>query len=434
MTLAGAIRSRLYRRELDALASDEATLDHAQVRAHQLGRLNETWAKLVEDSPYWARLARERSLPQSFGSLEEFAERVPAVDRAEVQAHGAEMASRSRKPDFIRLTGGSTSEPVQLPAWKDEVARVRFNQWQGRSWYGIDPGSRLFMLWGHSHLLGTGLAGWLRARRLELSDRLLGYHRFSAYDLRPEMLRQAGEELLEFRPAYLVGYSVALDLFARANADRRDALRRAGVRAVIGTAEGFPAPDSAERLGDLFDCSVGMEYGSVETAVVAHTHPEGGYRVFWRNTLLEAVGEGVQRRILVTALYPRCFPLVRYEIGDELEVADAAQPQVGLTRFERVIGRCNDYVELSDGSQIHSEAFSHAVRPCTAVRGFQVVQSDSAIRIDLTAARELETAETAAMRERLTRIHPELESITFQRVPHLEQTLAGKTRMVTRVN
>ena len=68
--------------------------------------------------------------------------------------------------------------------------------------------------------LGTGVAGAMRARLRELTDWMLGYERVSAYDLRPEMLRRAGDRLLRHRPDYVIGYAVALDLLAQANADQ----------------------------------------------------------------------------------------------------------------------------------------------------------------------------------------------------------------------
>jgi phenylacetate-CoA ligase len=273
----------------------------------------------------------------------------------------------------------------------------------------------------------------LNARRLELSDRLLGSHRFSAYDLRPAMMRRAAEELLRFRPAYVLGYSVALDLFAEANRDRREQLRASGVRLVLGTAEAFPTPESADRLRDLFDCDVAMEYGAVETGLMAHTHPEGGYRAFWRSYLLEVAGGEHSGRLLVTSLYPRCLPLVRYEIGDEIELGEAPQDsRSGIGAFERVIGRCNDYVLLADGTTVHSEVFSHVVRPCTSIRGFQIIQSSEQLRLRFTSAEELPEAEKLALLERLEKVHPDLQRLAFERVDHLEQTVAGKTRMVIR--
>src|SRR4029453_6081329 len=133
-------------------------------------------------------------------------------------------------------------------------------------------------LWGHSHLLGTGLSGRLRRSKVVVSDRLLGYLRFSAYDLRPEKLRKAGAALVAHRPDFVIGYSVALDLFGRANTDRGPDLRSLGLRAVIGTAESFPSPDSRSRLEDLFGCPVTMEYGSVETGPCGAGATRGGLR------------------------------------------------------------------------------------------------------------------------------------------------------------
>jgi phenylacetate-CoA ligase len=434
MTLTGTLRARLYSAGIERRrAQYAAPVSDTERAAIQLDALNAEWARVVASSEHWARFVREAQLPIRFGSLAEFARCVPSTSRQAVQQHGPAMTSRSRRPDMIRMTGGSTSAPIQLPAWKSEQLVTRDDMWCGRGWYGVDPGSRLFLLWGHSHLLGSGVGGFIRARKLEISDRLLGYRRFSAYDLQDSRMRSAADQLLAFRPDYVVGYSVALDLFARANADRRNALRRSGVRVVVGTAEGFPSADSVELLGDVFGCPIAMEYGAVESGVVAHTHPSGGYRVFWRNYLVEAVGSGSSKRVLLTSLYPRAFPLVRYEIGDEVEAAGLSNPSVaGLAEFVRVVGRCNDSVVLKDGFTVHSEAFSHAIRPCGAVRAFQIIQNGDELRILYAAADDLPPEQGTGLRARLAKIHPSLATIRLERVATLHQTVAGKTPMIVR--
>jgi phenylacetate-coenzyme A ligase PaaK-like adenylate-forming protein len=397
----------------------------------QLELLNQEWERATQVVPYFARLRESTPLPSRFASLEEFAALLPPMNRQTMQQHRQALVSRGRKPDFFRITGGSTAQPIQVPSWKQELRNTVPDLWTARGWYGIDPASRLFLLWGHSHLLGTGVAGWLRGLRRQALDRVLGYRRFSAYDLRPEVLRRAGEAVLRFRPDYVLGYSVALDLFARAAEARREELRALGVRLVVAAAEGFPAPDSAARLGDLFDCSVGMEYGAVETALIGHTHPEGGYRVFWRTYLVEA-GQGTQASIRVTSLYPRCVPLVRYEIGDEVESWPDEESRLGLASFKRVLGRCNEYVSLSDQTPIHSEAFTHAVRPCAAIESYQVVQEGPRIELRFMAARDLTPPEEGAIRERLHKVHAALEKVPLVRVHELQRTIAGKTPMILR--
>jgi phenylacetate-coenzyme A ligase PaaK-like adenylate-forming protein len=176
-----------------------------------------------------------------------------------------------------------------------------------------------------------------------------------------------------------------------------------------------------------------MEYGAVETGLVAHTHPDGGYRVFWRSYLVDAERDGANHRIRVTSLYPRCTPLVRYDLGDEIDPGLGAPDRlVGVTRFERVIGRCNDYAVLDDGFLAHSEVFTHAARACRAVRSYQVVQDRGGIRLLYTADAELSEADASGIRERLRRVHPQLAEIPLERVLALRRTIAGKTPMVLR--
>lgn len=432
MTLVARWRARRLAGEIarraaahDAAASDEAA------RATQLDLLNAEWSRIVASVPFWSDLVTRGGAPRRFDSIDEFAAIVPVTRRGDLKLHRDAMTCRGRGPDAFRITGGSTAEPLQLPAWSTETTFTRPDMWIGRGWYGITPSSRLFLIWGHAHLLGSGWRGRLRAWRVKASDRAFGYHRFSAYDLRPERLRLAAATMIRFRPDYLIGYSVALDLFARENASMRSALRGLGLRAVIGTAESFPAQDSVARLEDLFGCPVAMEYGAVETALVAHSRPTGGYAVFWNTYLAECAPSGAGHALRVTSLYPRCFPLVRYELGDEIEV-EGDGPRIGLRSFERVIGRCNDYVLLEDGAIVHSELFTHAVRSCRDIRAYQIVQEGRDVRIRYVAAEALSAEDVAAIRERLARIHPVLASVPVERVDGLETTVAGKSQMVIR--
>jgi phenylacetate-coenzyme A ligase PaaK-like adenylate-forming protein len=426
-----ASRHRRLGRDAEARARAYATTPDLAARLDiQLRAFNAEWQRIAVDVPFYRRLVLDGRLPREFRSWREVIDRVPPLTRATVQRDGPGRASDRKPADAARTTGGSTAEPITIPVWHSEIAETTPNVWMARRWYGVEPGSRLFMIWGHKHLLGSGLRGWLNGMQRRIFDAALGYHRFSAYDLRAERLRVAADEMLRCRPDYVMGYSVALDRFARANADRGPALRALGIKVVVAAAEGFPASDSEARLGDLFGAPVAMEYGSVETGLIAHTHPEGGYRAFWQQYFLEAEsqGEGRPARLRVTSLYPRALPLVRYEIGDEIEL-DADPCGLGVERFRRVVGRCNDYLPLTGGALIHSEAVAHVVAGHPSVDGYQVVSRGADIHLRV-AARELDPATEASIRERLGRVHKELEHIRIERVDTLRQTAAGKTRTV----
>ncbi len=435
MTVAGFIRQQRYQHELRSRLAGYAQEIHREKRLGQQLRLwNVQWRQISRQIPYWKELCVRRGLPSEFKSWDEFREQVPVMTRADVRSHGVAMSNSSRPADFHRKTGGTTAQPVQMPAWNDENRVTLPDVWVARDWYGVRPAARVFMIWGHSHLLGTGVKGWISARVREIKDGLLGYYRFSAYDLGIEALKHAASEIIKFQPDVVYGYSVALDLLARANRDLRDRLRNLGVKVVIGAAEGFPSAGSESLLADMFGCPVAMEYGSVETHLMAHSHPRGGYGVFWHNYLLEvetAAGSR-QGRVRVTSLYPRCFPLVRYELGDEIELPDDDATSFGISRFKRVVGRCNDYVLLDGDVRIHSEAFTHVVRGISVVDGYQVVQTGSDLKLLLLtrAARSAEIEQE--IRSGLAKIHPLLDRVQIQRVSALRQTVAGKTPMVMR--
>lgn len=433
MTLAGRFRARRITPLQSARAKDYAeSIAPAESRRLQLETFNRLWSGQLLKRPYFGGLAEKFSLPEAFSSWEEFAERMPVTTKSDIQQFREEMTGPGSIPDLWKMTGGSTAEPLQLPAWQSEETTLMPNIWLGRSWYGIGPQDRLFMIWGHSHLLGQGLAGRINGILRRGKDRLLGYHRFSAYDLGEASMRRAAGEMLRFRPAYIIAYSVALDTFARVNAGLASRFKELELKAAIGTAERFPFDDSRDFIADILGCPVAMEYGAVETGVMAHTCPGGGFKTFWRHYFLDTAGPGAGETLHVTCLYDRCLPLVRYEIGDMIRSAEAEECPLGIRRLEEVAGRCNDFVALSDGTRVHSEAFSHCVRGIPQISRFQVVERGGDVAIHFVVTQALGEKESSEIRLKLGKIHPLLARIALVETDALEQTVAGKTPMVIR--
>jgi phenylacetate-CoA ligase len=237
--------------------------------------------------------------------------------------------------------------------------------------------------------------------------------------------------LLKFRPAWVMGYSVALDQFARSNVDLANELRAINLKAAIATGESFPRSDSVERIAELFGCRVAMEYGAVESGPIAHQRKNGRFQVFWRHWFME--GEPSRNvpgtfEIFLTSLYPRKFPLMRYQIGDL--ISDDPNATNFDQTFSRVIGRCNDYIELAEGANIHSEAFTHAVKECESVARFQVIQNGSGKIFFRYVATTNDRSIENEIRRRLSIVHPALSKIEFEKVSSLPLTIAGKTRTI----
>lgn len=425
------------------------------VESFQLDVLNRLWHSYARHIPFYRDLQESGRSPRRFASLAEFAASVPITEKSLVRERAEDLRDPTRVQDHYRITGGSTGEPTKMPSWSEEHADSLIDKWVARSWYGVTPADALFTIWGHSHLLGKGLKGKINARLRQLKDQAIGTYRFSAYDLGVEATRHAAAVLLARKPAYFITYSSALEHFARVNEGRAADLGRLKLKVAIATGEVFPTAEGPAIASRVLGCPVAMEYGSVETDILAHTHPalpsaDGsslpGFAVFWQRYLLESVtlAPGGEPELLVTSLYPRCFPLVRYRIGDSM-VLYPGDPPLPVTRAAAVVGRTNSFVALSDGTRVHTMGIKHCVEGLGNVSRFQVVtQAGRAglveLRVMLAGAGgpgdaspgglAARAAADGAIREKARKVHAELAAIPINFEDAPIQSRAGKTPMV----
>lgn len=432
MTLLAQIRAMSMAPRLSAYGASYEDAAPAFIAARQLQSLNAAWASSLARSP-WARALKEQyALPAQFSSLDDFDATVPIVGKQDLRPIiDAVPAAQTRLA--WRCTGGTTGEPFRFPTWADEHATAALDIWLGRRRLGIAPDDKALLVWGHAHLLGSGWRGALNTFSRRLSDRLLGYVRCSAYDLAEADLAHVCEMLLRARPHYVVGYSTALDRLARASMPRRQEIAVLNLKAVIATAEAFPHADSREVIARCFGAPVFSEYGTVETGPLAYEDQGGTHQVFWAHyRLTRRGGAGPEaNEAVVTALYPRALPLMRYALGDVVDAEPAATSGAGLSRIGRVIGRCNDVVPLPNGAAIHSEAFTHCMRDAPGVRAFQVVVAKQGWpRLRYEAEDELDASVVHEVRRRLAIVDPALAHTPLERTECVARSVAGKHRMV----
>jgi len=404
--------------------------DPGEVASFQLDRLLAVRADVVKNVPYYQRLVANGAAPRAIESLTQFRSGVPLLRREDVIAAPELFVRTDRFPDAFMTTAGSTGNPLRFGVYRQESEPPASDMLTARIANGLEEGDRVFLLWGHSHLLGTGLRGLGKHGVRTIKDWVLGYRRANAYRLDPSSARSHMHAILSFRPHVLIAYSNALDLLVRHNHELRADARALGLRFVVATAEVLPSPDTRLIVEDFFGCPLAMEYGGVEFAAVAHTDSDGLYRVYWWNVLVEAVVESAaeETQIAVTALYPRCFPIVRYLPGDELGGVHRL-PEGSVIAFDEMRGRHNDVVRLEDGTVIHSVALFHSIHQEPGVYNIQLVLEPGTIRIVLVAA-DRDPARLARIRHRLRSLSPALAAAPIEVVADLVTNRAGKRRWI----
>src|SRR5690606_27708198 len=300
--------------------------------------------------------------------------KLPIISRNMATQNINSYTDSSLKPSGYGTTGGSTGNPLRFPKWSSEAKFCEPSIWYVRGFYGVKRSDKMFRIWGHSHTLGKGWKRIINKLIFDIGLPLVGFKRFSAYDLSDEKLIQAGDEILKFKPSYIIGYSKALFMLAKANEHRSTDFHALGLKVVMGAAEGFDKDEDRAFVAEVFGCPVGLQYASMEANYIAQTHPDGGYRVLWKNNLIECVDDNGNPansgRVLVTSLYPRAFPLIRYEVGDI--ISGTSKNLESVYAFEEIKGRDNDFLMVDENTPIHSESITHAIKFSEKVTAYQI--------------------------------------------------------------
>ncbi|MDC3315653.1 hypothetical protein OAV81_02785 [Candidatus Thioglobus sp.] len=424
-------------KDLNRLDSDfYKEININEVAEFQLRMLNRTWKYAIENILYYKKIHALGDIPTRFKTIKEYTNAVPFLDKAIIKNNYKEIFDHHQKFDLMRITAGSTSQPIQMPAWKSEFEYLKLSNSLGRKWYDISPGDKLFLFWGHAHLLGHGFSGFINGLKRSVKDKIQNYVRYSCYDLTEKNLLMAGDAIIRTNPLYIIGYSSALDQLARANIKRKHEFARLNIKVVIGTGENFPFSDSRDVISNVFGSPVAMEYGSVETNLIAHTMPHSRYQVFWKDYLLEKIGERDTSEVVVTSLYPRMTPLIRYKLGDEISFDDLSifsKCNSSVIQFSEVVGRCNNPVILPSGRKLHSEVVSHLVRDESSIKAYQFLCHKD--RIELNIILNDNSFVFNDLRNRLNhkanKIDKELAlHLIVNNTTKLEQSLSGKVPTV----
>jgi phenylacetate-CoA ligase len=401
-------------------------VDAERLAAQQLAAIGRSWADAVADLPYYGSLVSAGAAPARIESWRDV-QSLPVLTRRILQDRPAEFIRRSAPPASFMTTAGSTGTPLRIgmnQAERDLMRIVKLSAWQA---FGYDRSSRLFLIWGHAHLLGTGWRGRVNHLKRRLADAALGYRRVDAYRLTEATCAAHAESLIAYRPIGLIGYASALDLFARYTAAYRDRFRRLGLKFVLATAEAPPRPDSLELLEDHFGCPVVQEYGGAEFGQVAFKISRAPFETYGDLNFVETEpASGAEQPLLITSLYRRYVPLIRYQVGDAVEGAQML-PNGHVARFDAMAGRVNDVIVLANGDAVHSVAVFHCVHQ-ENVHNIQMVLRDDGVDLRLVSPETDRAPMEARIRARLAQVHPALATVRFHYLEDLETNRAGKRR------
>lgn len=412
-------------------SKDLTNLDTSQIFDFQLSQLKLVWEDCVSDVYYYQELVQQGKAPSRICSWNDFYS-IPILDRLTFKQNEDKFYRLSCPPDGYMSTGGSTSEPVKFGQWQDESDCLRVAKLVPWINLGYTPNDSLYLIWGHSHLLGTGWRRYWNHLLRKSKDWLLNYHRVDAYTLNKTKARQIAKDIIRKRPVGIIGYAAVLDLLCRYTEDYHNQLSQLGIKFVMSCAEPPPRSDTFELFHQVFNCPVLQEFGGVDFGHVGFKIDNQPYILFPDLNILETdpnYSEEKELPAVVTTLYKRYIPLIRYRQGDLLTGVKRNKMNF-VTSFENQIGRINDMVRLTNGDSVHSVALVHCLKDEKEILNVQLILSDDKIQFDLVTQNKISEDIERKIRYKLSQISPLLENASFRYVEDISTSIAGKRRWV----
>ncbi len=359
--------------------------------------------------------------------------KLPVLTREDIRNNLEELKStQGFRRSYRRQTSGSSGSPLHLAKDSECSAAMDAVMFRNYRWYGIELGQKEARYWG-SPLSLTGRV------KVGLKDYLLNRIRFSPFDVSESACRSFVDELRRFAPDYIYGYAQTIYRFAefvlKADIDLSDL----AAKAVIVTGE-MISLDQIERIKEAFKCPVSNEYGCTEVGIIAMTCSHDRMHLMADNLFVEFMNNGKhsepgeEGEIIVTELYGRLMPLIRYQVGDVGYCDDGVcSCGRGLPLVGGIKGRNDEFILCANGKQIDPIIFEYILADVPDRYGrilqFRITQ-EKGFKLNIEAVYEGRDfqAMIRLIQERLQRaVGPEFD-IAFFAMETIQAEASGKLR------
>ena len=390
------------------------------IEKNQSEELSNHLCWVIEQSAYYKHLKiNKRENPYLW--LKDF----PILTKDIIRNYTELMLTEPRELLICNSTSGSTGIQTNIYINKKEQSLIRALQTTWWRWAGYVIGEPIFQ---------TGLATY-RTFEKRLKDFFFRTHYQFAFGLSDNNTRKGFVWARNTKP-FLGGYASSLYVLSEL-AENKDIRMKAAVSWGDKLFDHY-----RKNIERVFGCKVYETYGTGEGLMLgAQKDLEYLYLMdpYFFVELLDDEGNEVKDgeigNVVVTSLVHKAMPLVRYKVGDlAIKLPADKYPnerELGLSLFQKIIGRETDIVETPSGKKLIVHSFTGIFEYYPEIKQFQVVQRTRellTIRYLIGANFKLSVLEK--IKNQLDNFAEESLNIDFIRVEEILPSKSGKPQIV----
>ena len=364
---------------------------------------------------------------------------LPVLTKKDLQKPLKERLSKgySEKSVFINKTSGSSGDPFVFAKDKEAHAITWASIIHRFGWYAIDFNSSY-----QARFYGIPL-DFIGYRKERLKDFLSKRYRFPIFDLSDKVLDGVFNHFKTKKFDYINGYTSSIVLFGKYLQARNIILTDIcpTLKVCMVTSE-MLFEDDKILLEKHLGIPIVNEYGASELDLIAFQSRSVGTKDEWQvnsETLFveildeknQPVAYGIEGKIVITSLYNKAHPFIRYEIGDVGILDEKSTLKKPI--LKKLIGRTSDIAILPSGKKSPGLTFYYVTKSIIEdngnVKEFIIRQTKlDTFEIDYVSSIALTSKQILEIEKAIANyLEPGLH-FTYNRKEVLERTKRGKLK------
>lgn len=337
---------------------------------------------------------------------------------------------------YINKTSGSSGIPFIFAKDKYCHALTWASNRYRFGWYGIDFNSSY-----QARFYGIPM-DFIGNKKERFKDFLSHRYRFSIFDLSDAILEKILKKFQYKKFDYINGYTSSIVLFAKFLQKKNIILTTIcpTLKVCVVTSE-MLFEDDKMLLEKQFGVPIVNEYGASELDLIAFQNMEGEWQVNSETLFVEILDDfnkpvlnGASGRIVITSLYNKAHPFIRYDIGDIGILDEKSTLQKPI--LKKLIGRTNDIAILPSGKKTPGLTFYYVTKSIIEddgnVKEFVIKQTKiDTFEIDYVSETELNLAQIQKIERAIELYLEPCLLFNFIRKKTLDRSNRGKLKQFT---
>lgn len=302
---------------------------------------------------------------------------LPIVDKEVLRTNIKDIVINTNENLIKSKTGGTTGKSLEVKYRRINM-QERFAMLDDfRSRFGYELGKKTAWFSGKNLLTERDL----KKKRFWKKDYLHRVKYYSTFHIKNDYLKYYVEDLLKFKPQYLVGFPSTILEIAKFGLDNGYDFPEKTVKAVFPTAESITKEMRAV-IEKFFKTKLYDQYASSEGAPFIVECVKGNLHLELQSGVFEVLDEknepAKSGKLIVTSFTTEATPLIRYDIGDSITLDDPNKICGCGNNNPMVLeihGRIDDYIYSLETGKINLGNISNTLKGTKGIQSFQVIQN-----------------------------------------------------------